>query len=212
MFLRNKKEKVFCIGRNKTGTTSMEALLGQMGYNVASYVEGELLLDSWIARDFDKIIQLCKKHDAFQDVPFSLNYTFMALDQAFPSAKFILTVRDNGDEWFDSLLRYHSKLFSPMNSTPTVEDLKNAGYRYKGFIWKSHLNNYINDDESLLYNREYYIQNYNEQNKNIINYFKNKKDKLLVVNVAEEDATKRIYEFLGHPYNGQVMPHLNSSK
>lgn len=39
----SKKQKVFCIDRNKTGTTSMAKLFGQLGYKVAPQLPAELL-------------------------------------------------------------------------------------------------------------------------------------------------------------------------
>lgn len=52
----SKGGKIYCIGRNKTGTKSLSKAL-------------------------------------IQDVPFSLPYTYVVMDQYFPRSKFILTVR-----------------------------------------------------------------------------------------------------------------------
>ena len=77
------KPKIFCIGQNKTGTTTIESVLKSFNYKLGNQVQGELLLDTWYERDFKKIIKFCKTAEAFQDVPFSLPYTFQHLDVAF---------------------------------------------------------------------------------------------------------------------------------
>ena len=48
--------KVFCIGRNKTGTTSVERALQDMGYRLGNQRAGELLLEDWARRDFRRIV------------------------------------------------------------------------------------------------------------------------------------------------------------
>jgi hypothetical protein len=48
--------KVFCIGRNKTGTTTIEAVLHAFGYRLGVQRQGELLLEDWSRRDFGRIV------------------------------------------------------------------------------------------------------------------------------------------------------------
>src|SRR5262249_46973111 len=42
-------------------------------------------------------------------------------------------------------------------------------------------------------------------------YFAHRNDDLLVVNLSEKNAAQRIVEFIGLPYKGQTIPHLNRS-
>ena len=81
-------EKVSCVGRNKTGTTSIKRALSDLGYRVALQEPAELLLPEWSRRDFKKLKRFCLRYDVFQDVPFSYPFTFQEMDQAFPNAKF----------------------------------------------------------------------------------------------------------------------------
>ncbi|MBI1357416.1 MAG: hypothetical protein GC160_24005 [Acidobacteria bacterium] len=84
------KAKVFCIGFQKTGTTSLGYALSLLGYRVAGMFD----VMTFNSKDetLAKAIQLGRRYDAFQDNPWPILYR--ELDQAFPSAKFILTVRD----------------------------------------------------------------------------------------------------------------------
>jgi len=205
-----KKVKVFCIGQNKTGTTTIEAALKTLGYKMGNQAKGELLVKDWAIRDFRRIVQLCKTADAFQDVPFSNDFTYEVLDYAFPNSKFILTVRNNKDEWFDSITRFHTKIVGK-GRLPTADDLKEFGYRYKGFLWDSMRLKYGIDEHSL-YDYKIYTDQYELQNQRVIEYFRYRQEDLLILNVADGNAMEKLYEFLGHKYHGEKMPHLNASK
>ena len=107
-----KANKVFCIGRNKTGTTSIAKIFNEIGLDVAPQEHFELLIKDWYKNDFSKIITSVKyKGISFQDIPFSLPKTFEILDNEFPNSKFILTVRDSPEAWYKSLTTFHAKLF-----------------------------------------------------------------------------------------------------
>ena len=49
------------------------------------------------------------------------------------------------------------------------------------------------------------------QNFRVKEYFKNRPNDLLVINLSEKNSMKQIYEFLGVKYSGEAMPHLNRS-
>ncbi|HEX3599131.1 MAG TPA: sulfotransferase, partial [Lacipirellulaceae bacterium] len=145
------KQKVFCIGFNKTGTTSIGAALQSMGYTLGNQGEAELLIDDWARRDFRRLLKLCETADAFQDIPFSLPETYAALDEAFAGSKFVLTVRNNSQEWFESLTRFHTKLIAK-GRLPTATDLQACTYREPGWLWNAH-RLIFGADESTVYDR-----------------------------------------------------------
>lgn len=209
MSLFRKKTKIFCIGQNKTGTTTISSVLKKLGYKIGSQAKAEVLISEWAKRDFRNIIKLCKTADAFQDVPFSNEFTYIILDYVFPNAKYILTVRSNKDEWYESLIRFHTKI-AGKGRLPTAEDLKEYGYRYKGFLWDVQKIKY-GIDETTLYDYEIYTNKYDAYNRGVKEYFKCRPNDLLTINVADADAMARIYAFLGLKYNGENMPHLNKS-
>lgn len=202
--------KVFCIGRNKTGTTSLEAALRNLGYRLGNQAAGEMLLFDWARRDFRRIIELCKTADAFQDIPFSLGYTYQAVDAAFPGSKFILTVRDDPEQWFDSVVRFHAKIMR-VDGVPTAADLANHHYRYKGQLWDSARLIY-GVDASTLYDKKIYVAHYLRHNQSVLDYFRHRRNELLILNVARADAMEKLCRFLGAEYRGEMMPHLNSSR
>ena len=205
-----KKEKVFCIGQNKTGTTTVEAVLMSLGYKMGNQSKGEMLFKDWAIRDFKNIIKLCKTADAFQDVPFSNDFTYSALDYEFPRSKFILTVRNNKDEWYESLTRFHTKIVGT-DRLPTADDLKEFDYRYKGFLWDSQQVKY-GIDETTVYDYKIYTDQYEMHNNRVKEYFKYRPKDLLILNLSEENTMEKLYTFLGVKYNGEELPHLNKSK
>jgi len=202
--------KVFCVGRNKTGTTSIEAALRSFGLKLGLQARGEMLKGDWAKRDFARILDLCRTADAFQDVPFSSPYTFQAVDAGFPGSKFILTIRDSAEQWFESLLRFHTKIVGK-GRLPTADDLRAFEYRYKGYLWDSFVMSY-GDDEGLLYNRDAYIASYLDHNRSVTDYFRHRPGDLLVLNVGDPGAMQKLCQFLGVPYHGQAMPHLNRTE
>ena len=66
------KEKVFCIGHNKTGTTSIGKMLSDFGYNVAPQRPFEdFYIKDLALKNKPSLFDLIEKYDAFQDIPFS---------------------------------------------------------------------------------------------------------------------------------------------
>ena len=208
--LLQSRRKVFCIGFNKTGTTSLAAALSSFTLRVGNQVQAELLMDDWARRDFRRIIAYCRTADAFQDVPFSLNHTYGVLDHAYPGAKFILTVRDSADEWFDSLLRFHTKLIGK-HRVPTADDLRDFSYNGTGWIWHAH-QLVFNVDETNLYDRDHYIAQYELHICQVLDYFRHRPEDLLVLNIGKSNAMQSLCDFLGFDYDGRQMPHLNTSR
>jgi hypothetical protein len=204
------RRKLFCIGFNKTGTTSLAAAISSFGLRVGDQVRAELLVDDWARRDFRRIIAYCRIADAFQDVPFSLNHTYGVLDHAYPGAKFILTVRDSADEWFDSLLRFHAKLIGKQR-VPTADDLREFSYHGTGWLWHAH-QLLFNVDETNLYDRDHYVAQYELHNRQVLDYFRHRPEDLLVLNIGKSNAMQSLCDFLGFDYDGRQMPHLNISR
>ena len=205
--------KYFLIGLHKTGTTSIEHLFKKWGYVVGDQSRGERLLHDWYIRRFDRIISLVKTADFFQDTPFSLPYTYVVLDQYFPNAKFILTIRDSADQWYQSLVRFHSKIWSPSNAglAPTSDDLRSATYGYFGRAY--HSNRMIfSSPETELYKRSELIKYYESHNYQVEQYFKHSYDRFIKINLNTQSDYGRLEEFCGRAISNGDFEVLNSSK
>jgi hypothetical protein len=205
---KSHKPKVFCIGLNKTGTTTLEKVLKGFDYKLGNQVKGEYLLDAWMDRDFKQIIEFCKTAQAFQDIPFSLPYTYQFLDSHFKNAKFILSVRDSSEQWYDSLTKFHSKLWADNERIPNADDLKQATYRYRGFAFKFNQAVFQTPEDSP-YDKEILIRFYETYNKHVMDYFKSHPEKLLIINVSKSSDYAKLCLFLNQPINAHDFPWEN---
>jgi hypothetical protein len=201
-------EKVFCIGLVKTGTTSLERALKDLGYKLGDQRKGEALLPEYAVRNFRPIVEFCLTADAFQDAPFSYPFTYIPLDQSFPNAKFILSVRDDTEQWYRSLIRFHGNLFAG-GRVPVKEDLVNASYSYPGFVWES-TRVLVDTPEDDVYHKPTLISYYERHNANIRDYFR-RKSNLLEINVSDKEAYRRFCQFLGKQPVAGDFPWLNAS-
>ena len=204
------KPKIFCVGLNKTGTTSLKKEMEIQEYTVGNQRTAELLFDDWVKRDFKRIIRYCHTAEFFQDVPFSYPYTFMAMDQAFPGSKFILTTRDSAEEWYNSLIRFHGKLWGNGNVPPTTEDLKNATYLYKGspYYTRFRVHNISEDDP---YKKDVMIEYYNTHTKIVTDYFRHRPGDLLVINLKNPEDYSKFCNFIGCKPTNEGFPWENKT-
>lgn len=204
----NNKTKIFCVGFNKTGTTSLNAALRELGVIMAPQRPAENLFSDWKKQNYCNILDFCKEYQGFQDIPFSLPNTYKILDSAFPKSKFILTIRDDDIQWHKSIKYFHSKLFGQNGNTPTKNDLRNANYIYKGWIWDV-MKTVYNPKENDIYNNENMIKTYNNHNKSVMSYFNT--NQLLIINISEPNSFQQLAEFIGVKTELKEFPWLNKT-
>ena len=208
--IRNKK-KIFIIGRGKTGTTSMYKAFKDLGFIVGNYRSAELLQDDFIDNNFEPIFEYCKTAEVFQDAPFNYPNFYKNIDKAFPNSKFILTVRDTPEQWYNSMLTYHSKLWGKGN-IPTKKDLENAWYIDKDWAWKSMLTIFNPPNYNDVYEKENLIKVYNDYNKKVIEYFKKRPNDLLVINLSKKNAYQNFLNFIEIESHFKDFPWENKTK
>lgn len=105
------KQKVFVIGFQKTGTTSLELALQDLGFSVYNVDKNLLRFNN--KEDLHTYIKTkLKNWDAVQDMPWPLFYK--DLYELYPNAKFILTCR-NSEDWFKSVVRFFGSIRFPFH-------------------------------------------------------------------------------------------------
>lgn len=210
-FLVAGKPKIFCIGMNKTGTTSLAEAMEDLGYLMGYQHEAEQYLLDWEKRDFSRIIAHCRHAQFFQDVPFSMPETYKVMDETYKGSKFILTIRDDADQWVNSLINFHTKLWSPDDEPPRKEHLLGeVERRYKGWAWDL-VRLCYETSENDLYNREQLKSQYLRYNAEVMEYFKKRPEDLLVLNVADDDAYEKLCLFLDKPVTQKSFPWKNKT-
>lgn len=167
-----------------------------MGYKVGHQRTAELHIFDYQNENWNPIIKYCKSAEAFQDVPFAYPYLYEILDETFSNSKFILTIRDSGEQWYNSLTKSHAIKFGLNNEIPRIEDLKKATYNYTGYMWDVNQTLYKTKEGENPYNKEKLIAHYHNHNDEVINYFKDKNN-LIVINVKKSEDYKRLCHFLG---------------
>lgn len=191
------RKKIFCVGFNKTGTTSLKRAFQDLDYTVADQQRAEsLAAKHYFNGAYDSIIKFCRTAEVFQDVPFSCPDAYKIFDSAYPSSKFILTVRDTPDQWYQSITRFHSKLFGKSGAIPTESDLRAASHITQGFM-HDYIFSVYGTPKNDPYNKDIMVQCYKKHIQEVKKYFSDRPEDLIVINVGKEGEYKRLVEFLG---------------
>ncbi|MFY0605787.1 MAG: hypothetical protein JXR10_03670 [Cyclobacteriaceae bacterium] len=204
------KKKIFCIGQNKTGTTSIKQAFKEMGYVVGVQRQAEELMPEYLDNDYKRIIRYCKTAQVFQDFPFSFPDTYKIMDKAYPGSRFILSVRDTPDQWYNSYVRFYTRLAYVKSGLDKekesiVSALKSATYISKGWLWEFHKKRF-DVSEADPFPKEQMMREYEKYNEEVIEYFKDRKDDLLVLNVSAKKDFSRFLRFLGTKSNLTDFP------
>jgi len=177
------KQKVFCIGFHKTGTTSLEVALKKLGYRVTGSFGTK---DPDIANKLHAMAyELVPKFDAFEDNPWPIIYR--ELDEHFPGSKFILTRRPT-EAWIRSQVKDFALTETPMRRWIYGED---AGCP-EG-------------------NEDIYMARYERHNREVLDYFRDRPDDLLVIDLPNDDGWTRLCPFLGVDTPDEPFPHANKA-
>jgi hypothetical protein len=177
------KNKVFCIGFHKTGTTSLEKALELLGYRVTGPNGTK---DPDIAEKvYDMADELVAKYDAFQDNPWPVLYREM--DEKYPGSKFILTMR-SPESWISSQVRDFGLRETPMRR------------------WI-----YGDDAGCPEGNEDIYVARYERHNREVLEYFKDRPDDLLILDLPKGDGWPELCTFLDEPIPEKPFPHANKA-
>ena len=181
------KTKVFGIGLSKTGTTSLARALETLGYRTRDY----LGVTSYIAGDLSSIdLQEIDENDAFTDTPIPSFYK--QLDKHYPHSKFILTTRDM-EGWLKSCKKQFTERMVAMQNDATTQ---------------LHTDLY----DCFAFDPEKYANGYTRHLNGVLNYFKDRPDDLLVVDICGgQQNWLKLSEFLVQPVPDVPFPVTNVS-
>lgn len=181
--------KIFCIGSNKTGTTSMKSALLRLGYTVAPEQISYTFINHQIERDYDSIFNLVDQYDAFEDRPWNHTDFYQILDKQYKGSKFILTIRDV-NEWWDSYVKWG--------------ELKHL----KGHTFYPRVSMECYGVDSFLDHPDRCKKMFIERNNSVINYFIGRSD-LLVIDLTKTQNYDQLCNFLGEDKISDPFPHHN---
>jgi len=130
------------------------------------------------------------RFDGATDIPVTVRYK--ELDAKFPNSKFIYTIR-NKDKWLDSIVPYLERKRG-WNMAQSQVDIRTQMYG------------------SPFPSRAQAEAAYDSHDKDVLEYFKNRKQDLLILDIIGGDSTKLLTDFLDvDPINSE-FPHKNKLK
>jgi hypothetical protein len=176
--------KVFCVGLNKTGTTSLGRALEHLGARHLGWssADGPRLIRVWAEDYLDILFKIAYKYDVIEDFPWPLMYK--ELDEHFQNAKFVLTRRSSPEIWFNSYLGH----------------VKSRWYGNKLIYGFAHP---LDDPDA-------HMAFYQRHNASVREHFAGRPDKLLEVCWEEGSGWKEVCSFLEiDKLPRQPFPHAN---
>ena len=202
------KPKFFCVGLNKTGTTSLAAAFVELGFSLGNQRRGEIIGARFQGLPLKAaLISHAMTAEVFQDIPFSWPKQYEDLARAFPNAKFILTERDDPEQWYSSLVRFHSKKFGRDGSIPTTNDLQNAMYVQRGFAYRAMRE--LGASDEAPYDKGSLIRTYLDHSLAVRRYFDEEPARLLTINVGNRADWARFLAFVGKRSDRDQFPWEN---
>jgi hypothetical protein len=216
--------KVFGIGAQKTGTTTLQSIFHLCGLKVGDQATGELTSFNARRGRYQPMIEYCQNAEAFQDSPFAQGRIYVALDAIFPDSRFILTVRDPSD-WFRSLETFTAKRYGVPSGGITKELMEKDSYLFPDYVPEGHTHAYLLEPPSYrpgegggrtvrwdkLFDRDHYIAIYERRNQDIRDHFKARPEQLLEIDFTQEVTIQKVTDFLGLPpeFGALPVPHMN---
>lgn len=176
--------KIFGIGLSKTGTTSLANALQILGYKT----KDNMGVVKYAAGDLSSVdLDLVETFEAITDTPIPSFYR--ELDSTFAGSKFILTVRDS-DGWLKSCKRQFTQRFAG-SQTDAHKRLFTDLYGTDVF-----------DEQRFLSGYERFVDGARD-------YFKDRPQDLLTINVAAGEGWDKLCRFLGRPVPDIPFPKAN---
>lgn len=183
-----KKKKIFGIGLSQTGNESLTLALNMLGFNVAYAPDDEVTLTELIAGNNG--LTILKEFDGITDITVATFYA--QLDELFPDSKFILTIRDK-ESW--------SKAVEAQFGQPVFEGLPS---NENTMLLRKRLRTAVYGIYS--FDKQQFSNVYDLHYKNVIEYFTNRPESLLILNIYAGEGWEKLCKFLNSPVLDKPFP------
>lgn len=169
----NYNAKIFCIGFNKTGTTSFGKSLGMLGLKNSSF-NRRVWRRYYRNNEIVKILEYAAKFDSLDDLPWLKEDMIPIVDRVFPNSKFIYLERDE-ESWQKSMYNW---TFKKTGKYPDME-IK--------------------------------LKEFREHKKFVMEYFKDREDVFLILDIKDPMGFRKLADFLGKKSIQNHFPHFNKT-
>ncbi len=184
--------KIFCIGLDKTGTTSLHNALKILGFSSVHFMSEQGNIKDIIRTNYQKgknLLTGIEHFDAYSDWNrASTNHLYKVLDKQYSGSKFILTTR-NLDKWLISREKHVNRI---------------PGLPYYQKLCPN--DTWLNKD------KESWTEEFKNHHQDILHYFKDRKEDLLIFNISQGDAWTKLCSFLSLPVPYRSFPFSGNSK
>lgn len=176
--------KLFGIGLNKTGTSTLGVCFEQLGFRLMSSRSD--IMAKYLRGDKDALFTLCDAYDAFEDWPYPLAYKDL-YERYGDEAKFILTLRKSPETWLRSLKK-HSLRSHPRRNSQMLA----YGHSYPHGL------------------EEQFLELYRQHTRDVVEFFaaKNATHQLKIINWEDGDGWIELCSFLEMPVPDCDFPHV----
>lgn len=186
-------QKVFGIGLSRTATKSLTLALNILGISVIHYPNNAATYHDLVTGNYKfSVLQDFQGITDITVVPY-----YAQLDKLFPGSKFILTTRNRTD-WLNSM-EVHWK------DKPILED---AG----GDITKIKLRQFLRAAVYGIhtFDRERLGYIYDLHHKNVLEYFSDRPEDLLIINICQGEGWDKLCPFMQQPLPTRAFPLMDS--
>jgi hypothetical protein len=180
--------KVFGIGLPKTGTKTLGECFLELGFKHRSC---DMQLAAQAKRnEMENVLAEARNYETFEDWPWF--FLYRALDRTFPGSRFVLTLRKDTEAYLASLKQHHER----------------QGIRREGFVEPSWWRDVFGfPPDQWDYSKS--ALRYERHNREVMEYFKDRPQDLLVVCWEHGDGWEPLCDFLGKRVPRRPFPHEN---
>ena len=189
IYIRPFATRIFGIGMHRTATTSLYEAWKFLGYNSLHWNPPEVARAIW--REMNQPpyrSPTLERYYALCDLPIPLLYR--KLDAAYPGSKFILTIR-NEDKWLESVRRHLEKRNPDEDTFTNIIHEKLYGRR--------------------TFDRDVFLARYRSHNAEVLEYFADRPDDLLVMSMDEGAGWRELCGFLDMVIPAVPYPFVNGA-
>jgi hypothetical protein len=176
--------RIFGIGMHRTATTSLHKAFEILGYESAHWPSAHWAKAVWREMNAKEYSPTLERTYTSCDLPIPLLYR--QLDKAYPGSKFVLTTRDEF-KWLKSVRRHwdrqHNEFRSTWDSDPFSHRIHQILYGRTDFEWET------------------FLERYRRHNAEVLDYFKDRPQDLLTMNMDHGAGWPELCGFLN------ISPH-----
>jgi len=174
--------KIFGVGYQRTGTTSLAAALNHLGIKTRQFPK-----ELWDDIDHDII----RDYQGFTDDPVTL--LWRKLDERHPESKFIHTIRSD-ESWLKSI-----RWLMTTGSIKFKESFDEYGDTFNRELFGT-----------TVFEPDLFLERYRAYNADVITYFATRPDDYLRIDVTRGEGFEKLCPFLGLPVPAETaFPRLN---